>query len=222
MRETLYLNFKTYKEATGENALRLARAAESVAKKSGKNIALCVQAIDLRQIAENTKLEVFAQHLDPAGFGSFTGKINPLAIKEAGAAGSLLNHAENKQSNEFLEKTIGKAREAGLKIMVCAESTERLRQICEFKEKPDWIAIEPPELIGGDISVSTAQPELITESVEIGREYNVQIVTGAGIKTAEDVRIAIKLGTVGVLVASGVIKAENQEKALEELIKGFK
>jgi triosephosphate isomerase len=84
----------------------------------------------------------------------------------------------------------------------------------------DFVAVEPPELIGGDISVSTANPELISDAVAtIGAG---KVLVGAGIKNAEDVRIALKLGAVGVLVASGVVKAADPVAALEDLCKGMK
>jgi len=40
---------------------------------------------------------------------------------------------------------------------------------------------------------------------------------GAGIVTGEDVAAAVKLGAKGVLVASGIVKAKNWIKVIEEL-----
>jgi triosephosphate isomerase len=40
------------------------------------------------------------------------------------------------------------------------------------------------------------------------------ILCGAGISTAEDVSIALKLGTQGVLVASGIVKAKDPYSVL--------
>ena len=216
----LFLNFKTYEQATGSKAVELAKKAESAAKETGKNVILVVQAVDIRLIKENCSLPVFAQHLDAVKYGSNTGWILGEAIKEAGASGTILNHAEHKISNEEIQKSITKAKELGLTVMVCAEDVERAKQIAEMK--PDLIAIEPPELIGGDISVSTAQPELIENTVkEVHSIQNIPIITGAGIKNSADVKIAVKLGTVGIFVASGVIKAENQEEAVKDLLTGF-
>jgi len=48
------------------------------------------------------------------------------------------------------------------------------------------------------------------------------VITGAGIKTTDDVRKAIELGTAGVFVSSGIVKAKNQKKALKEILAGFK
>lgn len=218
----LFLNFKTYKEGTGENAIKLAKIAEKVASESGSKIILVVQPIDLHEITKNTVLPVFAQHIDPIQFGSNTGRILPEAVKQAGAEGTITNHAEDKQSNEFIEGCIKRAKEVGLKIMICAEDVNRAEQIASMPEKPNFIAVEPPELIGGDISVSTAKPEVISGAVEaIHKIAQIPVITGAGIKNKEDVRRAIELGTVGVFVASGVVKAENPENAIRDLVAGF-
>ena len=80
--------------------------------------------------------------------------------------------------------------------------------------------MEPPELIGGDISVSRAGPEIIEDSVNLVGEN--RLLVGAGIKDAEDVRIALSLGASGVLLASGVIKADDPYSALMELVSGLK
>lgn len=220
----LFINFKTYKQATGKNAVKLAKDAESVSKQTKTSIVLVAQAVDIRLLAESVKLPIFAQHIDPVQYGSNTGKMLPEAVKAAGAVGTILNHAENKQSNEFIEKALQRAKETGLAAMVCAETTERAIQIAVMKIKPDFIAVEPPELIGGDISVSTAQPELITDSVKAvkGIAPNIGVIIGAGIKNTADVSKAIELGTVGVFVASGIVKAENPQRAMLDLAKGLK
>jgi hypothetical protein len=75
---------------------------------------------------------------------------------------------------------------------------------------PDYVAIEPPELIGSGVSVCRADPGIIRRSVEAARKVapGVKVLCGAGIQTGECVRIALELGTNGVLLASSVVKAE--------------
>ncbi|MEK6958106.1 MAG: triose-phosphate isomerase [archaeon] len=215
----LFVNFKTYREGTGKNAVSLARALASL--KGRAKIIPVVQALDLKEVASKVPLNVFAQHADPVSFGSNTGAVLPEALKSAGAYGTILNHAENKRPNEFIEKAVRRCRDAGLKVMLCAESIQRARELAGFS--PDFIAVEPPELIGGDISVSTARPELISDSVEAihSVDKKIIVITGAGIKNSGDVRKALELGTKGVFVASGIVKAENQKNAARELMKGF-
>lgn len=219
----LFINFKAYAEATGESALLLAEAAEAASKKFKGSVALVVQAADIRLVSSRVNLPVFAQHVDPISPGSHTGHILALAVKEAGAVGTVLNHAENKRDNDFLQAAIERAKQAGLAVMACAEDIERAKQIAAFSAKPDLIAVEPPELIGGDVSVSSAKPELITGSVASikGIAPEIDVITGAGIKSGADVKKAIELGTVGVFVASGIVKAKDRGKAVSELLKGF-
>ncbi len=220
----LFINFKTYAESTGKNAVVLAKTAEKIAAEENASIALVVQAVDILAVSKAVKLPVFAQHIDPVSFGSNTGHILPEAVKEAGAVGTVLNHAENKRDNAFIEKAIERAKELGLIVMVCAEDIERAKQIASFIQKPALIAVEPPELIGGNVSVSTANPELITDSVKAVKEImpEIEVITGAGIKTGSDVKKALEFGTKGVFVASGITRASNQAAAIKELAEGFK
>jgi len=117
---------------------------------------------------------------------------------------------------ETIEKTLSLIPE-GMVTCVCAADVEQARAIAAFG--PDMIAVEPPELIGGDISVTTANPDIIKNTVEAVKSVNpnVEVLTGAGVKNGEDVKMAIKLGTIGVLLASGVTKSEDPEAVLREL-----
>jgi triosephosphate isomerase len=214
----IIVNFKTYQSAVGENALKLAKIHDSVAQKTNVSFAVCVQAADIYHIAQNVSIPVFAQHIDPVEYGSNTGHILPEAIKEAGAFGTLLNHAEKQIPLDILEKSIKRAKEVGLFTVVCANTPEMGEEIAKFN--PDLIAVEPPELIGGDVSVSNAKPEVITKSVELIGEN--KVLVGAGVKTGADTKKAIELGAKGVLLASGVTKASNPEIVLMDLANGLK
>ncbi len=218
----LFLNFKTYEQGTGKKARELAKIAEAIAMETGKSIALVVQAADIRMLAEAVDLPIFAQHIDPVSYGSNTGKILPETVKEAGAIGTVINHAENKRDNKFVEDAVKRAKETGLTVMVCAETTERAKEVAAFS--PQFIAVEPPELIGGVISVSTAKPEIISDSVEAVKEINseIDLITGAGVNSTADVEKSTELGAKGVFVASKILKADDPKKAIEELVAGFK
>ncbi|MEK6941490.1 MAG: triose-phosphate isomerase [archaeon] len=222
MQPFLFLNFKTYKEATGKNAVKLARIAQAVSRKTGVKIVLVVQAVDLRLISKGVSLPVFAQHADHEKPGASTGRILPFALKDAGCRGVVLNHAENKRGNGFVGKAIAESKAVGLQVLVCAESEARAVELARFA--PDFIAVEPSELIGGNVSVSTAKPGLIVSSVKKIGEISgkIKIITGAGVKSGEDARLAVKLGTVGIFVASGVVLAKNRAKALSVLAVGLK
>jgi len=128
-----------------------------------------------------------------------------------------LNHSENRIGYEVLKKTIERAKTIGLYTVVCAETPEEGAKFLDLD--PDYIAVEPPELIGGDISVASAKPEIIENAARlIGSE---KLLVGAGVKNGEDVRICIKLGAKGVLLASGITKSDNPKKALLNLATGL-
>jgi triosephosphate isomerase len=45
------------------------------------------------------------------------------------------------------------------------------------------------------------------------------VLCGAGISKGEDLRAALDLGSKGVLLASGIVKAKDPKAALEDLIR---
>ncbi|MBU0762806.1 MAG: triose-phosphate isomerase, partial [Candidatus Altiarchaeota archaeon] len=200
LRNTLVVNFKTYAEATGRKALELAKVCDEVAKETGANIVVAVQASDIGKISETVDIKVFAQHIDAVKYGSSTGWILPEAVVEAGAVGTLISHSERKLMLDKIKPRIDRANEVGLTTIVCSgketndETIEESMAIAQLR--PDYIAAEPPEMIGGDISVTT-RPELILAFVDAVKKANpkVGVLTGAGVKTGLDVADAIKLGT---------------------------
>ena len=210
----LFVNFKTYKESTGENAIKLAKACENIAKKTGKKIIPVVQAIDLKAVVKAVDIPVFTQHVDEVEYGSNTGHILIDVAKQAGAKGTILNHSENRIPMSKIKETIKKCKEKNFTILVCAQDPKEVQEISKLN--PDYVAYEPPELIGGNISVSTAKPELIQESVK--KAGKIPLIVGAGVKNKQDVITSIKLGSKGILVASGVVKSTDIEKAIEELV----
>jgi len=227
LKGSIVVNFKTYMEATGKNAVELARICDLVARESGANIVVAVQAADISRVCDAVRIPVFAQHVDAVGYGSATGWTLPEAVRDAGARGTLINHSERKLRLEEIAPRLQRAREAGLTTIVCSGLKTSEDTISESMAiaamGPDYIAAEPPELIGGDVSVTT-RPELITAVVEAVRKANtaVGVLTGAGVKTGEHVRDALKFGTEGVLLASGVTKAKDPRKALMDLAEGLR
>jgi len=215
---TIIVNFKLYEQATGDSAIELAKIHEKVAEETGASIGVAVNALDLKQVVDAVNIPVFAQHIDAVGYGSNTGHILPERVKDIGTFGTLLNHAENQVEDVLLQKSIEKSRDIGLYTVVCANTPEKGREIMEFG--PDLIAVEPPELIGGDVSVSKAEPDIIENAVKLIGEN--RVLVGAGVKNADDVRIALTLGASGVLLASGVTKAEDPYSVLMDLVSGLK
>lgn len=214
----IIVNFKNYELATGGNAVSLAKLHERVAQETGANIAVAVSALDLARVIDAVNIPVFAQHIDAVSYGSSTGHILPELVKDLGAVGTLLNHAECQLEDILLRKSIERARELELYTVVCANTPEKGREILEFN--PDLIAVEPPELIGGDVSVSKGGPKIIENAVKMIGEN--RTLVGAGIQDCEDVRIALSLGAVGVLLASAVTKSSDPYSVLMDLAAGLK
>ena len=215
----ILINFKCYEQATGEKALKLAKTCEEVSKKHGVNIAVSPQFVDIYPITKETDINVFSQHIDPIEPGSKTGHILPLAVKNTGVVGTLINHSERKLSIEEIRKRVESAKKHGLITICCSGDLEESKKIAEFG--PDFIAYEPPELIGTGIPVSKTKPEVVTSTVNVVKEINpkIKVLCGAGITNGEDIKKAIELGTVGVLLASGVVKAQDPQAVLEEMAK---
>jgi len=212
----IIVNFKTYLEATGRKAVELAENAEKVSLETNVSIGVAPQFSDLSTVAKNVDIPVFAQHIDPVKPGSHTGHVLAEAVKEAGAIGTIINHSERQLKLSEIDKIIKITREKGLVSVVCANNPAISMAVATLE--PDILAIEPPELIGTGIPVSKAKPEVVTDTVKLVRKVNskVTILCGAGISHGEDVTAALRLGTQGVLVASGIVKAKNQYAVLRE------
>ncbi|MEM3697343.1 MAG: triose-phosphate isomerase [Candidatus Bathyarchaeia archaeon] len=218
----IIVNFKTYSEATGRNAVELAKKAEKVSDETKVSIIVAPQFADISAVASAVKIPVFAQHIDPIRPGSYTGHVLADSVKEAGAEGTLINHSERQLKLSEIDEIIGITREKSLVSVVCANNPNI--SVAAAALKPDIIAIEPPELIGTGIPVSKAKPEVVTKTIKRVREVNpkVTILCGAGISHGEDVAVALKLGTQGVLVASGIVKAKDPYKILREFAEATK
>lgn len=215
----ILVNFKTYSEGTGEKAVELAKICEEVSLSSKAEIIPVVQVVDLFRISQAVKIPVWIQHLDWYSQGQFTGWINLEAVIESGASGTLLNHAEHRLPPGTVKQVIKRLRELReFKVIVCCRTLGQAEKLAKFK--PDFLAYEPPELIGGDMAVSEAEPNVIKRIVK--KIPGIPIIVGAGVKSGKDVEKSIQLGAVGVLVSSGVVLAKDQKVALLDLAEGFK
>ena len=215
----IFVNFKTYKESSGQNAIDLAKTINDVSGNTGVEIVSCPQTVDLREVAKATSHPVWAQHVDAIERGRATGWFPPEIAKEAGAKGVLINHSEHKLSVGQLGETMTRCRDIGLETLVLADTIEEAKAAAKFQ--PDWIGYEPPELIASNTtSVARSKPEVIERVVKAIPE--VPILVGAGIKDKNDVLVSLKRGAKGIVPSSAVIKAENPQKVLEDLAGGFK
>ena len=212
----IVVNFKTYESASGDTAIKLAKAMDNFSDRDFRMIAV-VSAFDLSSIANAVQdVEVWSQHLDPVGKGSHTGWLEPDLALHHGAVGTIINHAEHKVSLEHVEKLMAMLPD---EFPICACAADVDEAIALAKLSPTFIAVEPPELIGGDISVTTADPAIVSDTVAAVKSTNpdVRVLCGAGVKNGADVKMAIELGAEGVLLASGVTKASDINAVLDDL-----
>ena len=212
----ILVNYKTYSEATGKKAVKLSKIAEEVSLETGVSVAVAPQLADLASVCNTVSIPVFAQHIDPIFPGNSTGHILLESVKEAGAVGTLINHSERRLKLCDIEAIIARTREASMISVVCTNNAAVSEAAAALK--PDIVSLEPPELIGTGIPVSKSKPEVVSETVALVKHVNPCVLTlcGAGITKGEDVIAALNLGTKGVLVASGIVKAKDPRKVIME------
>ena len=215
-RPLIVINFKNYKEAQGEGALRIARAAEAVSRRTGVPVIVAPPQVTLMQVARSVSIPVFAQHVDDVEPSSTTGFVPPESISASGASGSIINHSEHRLPEDAVGRLVRRMRDLGLTSLVCASTPDEAARLARFS--PDYIAIEPPELIGTGRAVSRVAPDVISRGVEAVRAVSpdVTVLCGAGIASGDDVRASIELGAMGVLVSSAIVRAPDPGAKVEE------
>lgn len=215
MKPVVIVNAKTYARTTGEGAKHLVAACERVGRKNKTHIGVALQAFDLHYALGEEYVTCYAQHADPGEAGRNTGYLLAKNLVRIGVQHVILNHSEHKLTKEVLEQTVNDCKEQNMTVIICANNAQEVQEILTLE--PDYVAIEPPELIGGEISVSTARPELIGDIYAITQSSKSKLIVGAGIAGARDVHVALERGAVGVLLASHVTKAEDPAKVLNSL-----
>jgi triosephosphate isomerase len=197
--------------------LEIAAAVRDVADESGVRMAVAPQTADLSRVAE-TDAETWGQHVSPIETGSHTGHTLAESVAGAGAVGTLLNHSERRLRLAAIDEALSAADRAGLETIVCANNPEQVAAAAALG--PDAVAVEPPELIGGDVSVATADPDIVEDAVTAAAavDPDVTVLCGAGVSTGDDVAAASDLSADGVLLASGVAKADEPRAVLADLV----
>lgn len=218
----IVVNFKTYQEVSGEAALELAKLCEQVSGETGASIVVAPPSFDLAMVARSVSIPVFAQHLDSAPSGATTGHVTVENARASGAQGTLVNHSERRLKIAEIHEVIDRCRGSGLATIVCTNNLAVSRACAAMG--PDFVAIEPPELIGGNVSVTSANPSIVSDTVQAIKSIDgrVGVLCGAGVKNGVDVAKALELGTDGVLLASGVTKAKDKKAVLLDLVSGLR
>ncbi len=214
------INCKNYEEIAGEKIIKLAKIAEKISKKYKIKIAIAPPH-HLIPLITKFRIIVLAQHLDDKKVGSTTGFMIPEIIKKSKIDGSIINHSEHRITESEIKNLVKRLKKLKLKTIVCVKNVSEAKKYAKIN--PTFIAIEPPELIGTGRAISTEKPQLITNSINAvqSAKNSTKLLCGAGIVSAEDVSRAVELGSKGILVASGVIKAKNWESILSDFSRGL-
>jgi triosephosphate isomerase len=214
------INCKNYEEIAGDKIIKFVKTAEKISKKYKVKIAICPPQ-HLIGLVSNSSIPIFAQHIDDSKIGSTTGFVIPELLKKSKVNGSLINHSEHRIPSKEIEKLILKLKELKMTSILCVKDVAEVKKY--VKLNPDYIAIEPPELIGSGKAVSKEKPELIAKAASIVNDSKnkTKLLCGAGIVSGEDVTKAEELGSEGILVASGIIKAKNWDKVISEFAKAL-
>lgn len=214
------INCKNYEEIAGEKIIKLAKIAEKISKKYKIKIAIAPPH-HLIPLITKFGIIVLAQHLDDKKIGSTTGFMIPEIIKKSKIDGSIINHSEHRITESEIKNLVKRLKKLKLKTIVCVKNVSEAKKYAKIN--PTFIAIEPPELIGTGRAISTEKPQLITNSINAvqSAKNSTKLLCGAGIVSAEDVSRAVELGSKGILVASGVIKAKNWESILNDFSRGL-
>jgi len=214
------INCKNYEEIAGEKIIKLVKTAEKVSKKYKVEIAISPPQ-HLIGLVANSSIPILAQHVDDYKVGSTTGFVIPELLKKSKVKGSLINHSEHRISSNEIQKLVLKLKQLKMISVVCVKDVVEVKKYAKLN--PDYIAIEPPELIGSGKAVSKEKPELIEKAAEAVKSARnkTKLLCGAGIVSGEDVAKAIELGSKGILVASGIIKAKDWNNIMSEFAKSM-
>lgn len=212
----IILSFKTYKESTGDNAVKLCQIVKKVIEKTKAKIIPAVQATDIYRIKKEVDIEVWAQHVDPIDPGRHMGWISPYALKQAGATGVIINHSEHKIEKKLIKITLDKAKKYDLKTILISHDFETAKEFDQYET--DFLGYENEEFIASGVSLLTKEKEKISDVIKYLKH---PVIIGAGISTKNDVKEAIKLGAKGVILASAFVLAQDPEKILLEMAEIF-
>jgi len=219
MKPLVLINFKVYPEAIGKKGIILAQKINQVKSKK-YSLGISPTLLDLVEIAKHRKekhLLLFAQHSDANDLGAHTGSITLEELKAWKIQGVIINHSENRLNLKQIKTEIQKCKKFKMQSVVCASTLLEIKKIKTFR--PDYIAYEPPALIGGNISVVSADPKVISAAAKLLKKSKTRLLCGAGIQGREDLLQALKLGASGVLIAHAAVKAKDPKKFLERMLR---
>jgi triosephosphate isomerase (TIM) len=208
-------------EISGEKTIELAKSAEKVSIDLGVEVIVAPPQPSLWAVVKAVDIPVICQHLEDADVGSSTGYFVPEIAKSYGSIGSLINHSEHRIDIKSISNLVRRLKSLKMTSIVCARTPAEVAEVAKFD--PDFVAIEPPELIGSGKAISKEAPQIISSSLTAVNDNSdlARMICGAGIVDKSDVTKALELGASGILVASGIIKSGAWEEKISELASAF-
>ena len=203
----------------GEQLMELAKYLDQLSVEYDLDITLTAPYADIAAVKNATKhLFIMAQGMDGIEPGRGMGAILPESLKNAGAMGVMLNHAEKPMSVHQLVKAVQRAKELDMMTIICADSVEEAKMIAVLE--PDEIVCEQTALIGTGI---TADDSYMEETLKAITSISPEtwVLQGAGITSGEDCYRAIKNGSVSAGGTSGIVCAEDPFKTAREMVEAI-
>lgn len=215
-RVTVVINLKHYSVASGPMCERFLSKFIGMDFPENIDVIFALNPIDLRIAKNFPELKFFSQHVDPVTYGASTGQISVESLLDLGISGTLLNHSEKRMDYESIAKVMDISGRHDFPAIICAENPDEAEKYAKLG--PLFVAYEPPELIGGNISVTSAKPEIIGTVVDKCSGTGVSVLVGAGVKGNADLKKSLELGAKGVLIASGIVLSSDPLSSLSSLI----
>lgn len=200
----------------GERLVEIAKGFDRLSEKYGIDVILDIPDTEIRSVAKAvSRVHVYSQHMDSIPVGRGMGRTLPEALKDAGAVGCMLNHAEHKLSLDEIAEAIARADEVGLATIVCADSIDEVREVAKLG--PNILVAEPTELIG---TGRPADRAYVDEVIRVIKEINPDILPfpSAGISCGNDCYNIIKAGSSASGCSSAIAKAADPLALAEEMM----
>jgi triosephosphate isomerase len=212
------VNFKSY--IWGAKALDFSRKLERATQRSEAYLCLMPQIVDIPLLAKEIDLPIFSPHVDCLTPGRGTGHILPEAVKEAGAVGVFMNHAENPISLDVIFETVKRTREVGLITMVASSSPEETQMITKIE--PEVIVSELPTHIGTLKSIGRNKEFVLNTIIKVKNfDSKIIVVFGGGVSSGKDVKELVTLGAEGTGASRAIFEAKDPVGKAKEMVEAL-
>lgn len=210
----ILLNFESYENGLGNNAVLIAKYAEDISRKLNVSILLAPQFFDLSEVTRSVNIPVYAQHVDNLEGERFTGKVIPKNAFRIGCKGTILD--STKLSYDELVSTVEKCKDVGLKVIIRSTSLHQMEMMKTLL--PDYHLFHPSEADENKFRIQTDGRALLEQSLAVGGK---NMLWCGGIETEKDIEGIIRFGVAGVVLSWQVILSRNPRKVIHDFASKF-